>query len=495
MVSVKIEKWLKELNSEKDTPFKFLNEKICFCKFCESSFRATMKSQLIQHTKSEKHEKNKQLKAKKRLMQVQMEDVVSPHKKSKMDILGKQLCEAFLAANIPWKKLEIPRFHEFLEENIGVALPTETTLHVTHLEDCYNETMEHIKMELQDKAIWISVDETTDSVGRYVANILIGKLEKEKYNAPFLVNCAFLEKTDSSTIARLVNDTLHSLLPEFNSSLLKLFITDAAPYMIRAGKDLKVFFPSMLHVTCLAHGLHRVCEQVREMFPEVNCLISLVKKIFLKAPSRTLIWREENPSLPLPPEPVLTRWGTWIKAAIFYAQNYDAVKKVLDKLDPEQAISIEKAQDIIENASLQADLSYIDANLSFLPDILKQLEEQGLSLERSLSLMKEAKTKVGEMQGEKGRLLKKKYDGVLARNPDLKILEQISNVLGGTMNILPEIITPTDASKFKFCPTTSVDVECSFSVYKNVLSDKCHSLTKENLKKFLHATLISCFFQ
>ena len=82
--------------------------------------------------------------------------------------------------------------------------------------------------------------------------------------------------------------------------------------MLKSGQELKVFYPALLHVTCLAHGLHRVCESVREMFPEVNDLVSTVKRIFVKAPSRIIIWNEVSLEVPPPPEPVLTSWGTWI---------------------------------------------------------------------------------------------------------------------------------------------------------------------------------------
>lgn len=61
-----------------------------------------------------------------------------------------------------------------------------------------------------------------------------------------------------------------------------LVTTDAAAYMIAAINSLKVLFPKMLHVTCFAHGLHRLAEYVRHKFPEVNSLISAVKAVFTK---------------------------------------------------------------------------------------------------------------------------------------------------------------------------------------------------------------------
>lgn len=61
-----------------------------------------------------------------------------------------------------------------------------------------------------------------------------------------------------------------------------LAATDAAPYMTCAMKALKVLYPNMVHVTCAAHGLHRVAEFIRGEFDNVNKLISNIKKVFTK---------------------------------------------------------------------------------------------------------------------------------------------------------------------------------------------------------------------
>lgn len=62
---------------------------------------------------------------------------------------------------------------------------------------------------------------------------------------------------------------------------LWLFLSDAAQYMVKTGNSLKVFYPNIIHETCVAHMLNRVAEKVRELFPNVNKLINSVKKSFL----------------------------------------------------------------------------------------------------------------------------------------------------------------------------------------------------------------------
>ena len=63
-----------------------------------------------------------------------------------------------------------------------------------------------------------------------------------------------------------------------------LFVSDAVPYMIRAAKALQLRDPKMIHVTCLMHALHRVNEEVRGSYPEVDKLIANRKKIFTNFP-------------------------------------------------------------------------------------------------------------------------------------------------------------------------------------------------------------------
>lgn len=115
---------------------------------------------------------------------------------------------------------------------------------------------------------------------------------------------------------------------ENHDERLLVLLTDSASYMMKAGKSLSVFYENMIHLTCIAHGIHRVAEEIRNQFPKVNSAISLIKKIFMKAPSRIQIFKSKLPEVPLPPEPVLTRWATWLKAALYYAEHISEILKV-----------------------------------------------------------------------------------------------------------------------------------------------------------------------
>lgn len=93
-----------------------------------------------------------------------------------------------------------------------------------------------------------------------------------------------------------------------------LFLSDAASYMIKADRVYKVLYLKVVHITYLAHAMHKIVEDICVKFPGVVKLLSRVKRVFLKAPSRTVLFRTEAPDISLPPETILTHCGIWICA-------------------------------------------------------------------------------------------------------------------------------------------------------------------------------------
>lgn len=150
----------------------------------------------------------------------------------------------------------------------------------------------------------------------------MGKLNSEP-SKPFLLNCKELNKFNHQMIARFFNDTMGLLWPlGIKHKNVIFLLSDAALYMLKAEKGLTTFYPKMLHVTFVAHGFHRIAKTVRVQFPLVDILIATIKKVFLKAPSRVLKFKELYPNLCLPPEPIVIRWGTWLEAVKYCSNNF-----------------------------------------------------------------------------------------------------------------------------------------------------------------------------
>ena len=89
----------------------------------------------------------------------------------------------------------------------------------------------------------------------------------------------------------------------------------------------------MIHSTCWAHILHLTAEELRMGMPEAERFISSMKAALTKAPARRNLLlqtlNENDRAAVLPPVPVLTRWTTWVAAADYYWNNFDAVSKFI----------------------------------------------------------------------------------------------------------------------------------------------------------------------
>lgn len=59
------------------------------------------------------------------------------------------------------------------------------------------------------------------------------------------------------------------------------YLTDDASYMVKSREDLKVFYPKLIYIMCMAY----IAEVIRKKYKNIDRLILYTKNIFLKAPS------------------------------------------------------------------------------------------------------------------------------------------------------------------------------------------------------------------
>ncbi|KAF2896655.1 hypothetical protein ILUMI_09519, partial [Ignelater luminosus] len=81
----------------------------------------------------------------------------------------------------------------------------------------------------------------------------------------------------------------------------------------------------------------------------------------------------------LPPNPVVTRWGTWLQAAVFYSDNFVKFKVVMQNLE-EDAASVTKVKALLSETAIVKELAFIKSYIEFLPDIMEALETRGITL-------------------------------------------------------------------------------------------------------------------
>lgn len=205
----------------------------------------------------------------------------------------------------------------------------------------------------------------------------------------------------------------------------------------------------------------------------MNKLISNVKKVFLKAPLRVQISREKLPGVCLPPEPVITRWGTWIKVAIFYADHFEAIKDIVLDLE-ENSQCVVQSQALFKNVNLAKELFFIKVNFSFVPDIITSLESRNISLRESINIVETFSDKCKKVPGDVGNQVRRKFEVIVGKNEGFKYLMEVQNIFDSkpSNEVIPwpYYLLP----KLKYCQIKSVDVERSFSLYKHISTDRRH---------------------
>lgn len=429
--------------------------------------------------------KNNSIKYKNLAQRTLNQSFASTSKNEEQESFRFDLCNALVSANIPLAKLDNTMFKTFLGKYTKFLIPDRSTIRNKYVNMVFKETMIKIKDAIGDNNIYIIVDETTDTCGRYIANLLIGILNEDCAGKSYLIGTQELDRTNNVTISKFINDCLTRFyLPNaVPSEKVLLMLSDAAAYMIKSAQNLKIFYNNLIHVTCLAHGVNRIAEEIRNEFPDINRLVNKTKKVFIKAPLRVQYYKDKLPELPLPPQPVITRWGTWLDATLFYAENFEKIKEIVCSFSDDSAV-ITNCKNILNKAQLPQELAFIKANYGFISELLTKLETQDMELSESIELIQSFKNRINNIKGTIGQRIKTKLEDVLRKNEGFTQLTKISNILQGNHEENIQM-SPSIICKFKYAPITSVDVERSFSAYKQILSNRRQSFLIENLEKHL----------
>lgn len=200
-------------------------------------------------------------------------------------------------------------------------------------------------------------------------------------------------------------------------------------------------------------------------------------------------FHQMNPGLALPPEPVITRWGTWLSAAVYYCDHFSEVKPVIDAFDSDDAESIGLAQQAFDNEDVEAELAYIKSNFASLVSATVKLETQGLALSEGIDIVTSVQNKLRSLPQQE---FAGKLEAVLNRNRGFLPICDINNILNKGMpptHAYVHNLTPHELTLFAYAPLSSGDVERSFNAYKCVLTEKRQRFLFENLK---HHVIVLC---
>ncbi len=139
--------------------------------------------------------------------------------------------------------------------------------------------------EKKKSGITIIMDETPDACGRAAMNtmLLIGQ-------QLLLVDTTFPDVVDHSTVVKQVTRVMHDY--KINDALLDAFSSDSAAYNIKAAEGLKIHYPDIVHMRCIAHILHGVGQCITEhaQFMYLQHWLSATQLVPLLTYLRFLVW-------------------------------------------------------------------------------------------------------------------------------------------------------------------------------------------------------------
>jgi hypothetical protein len=146
-----------------------------------------------------------------------------------------------ISANIPLNKVSNKQFINFMEKYTNRSVPTESTLRKNYLSCCYEDAVRAVRNIVGDDKIRISIDQSTDVDSRCVASVIVGTFFADRPGNIFMLHSEVLDKVSHTTIAILFDSAMKTLWKdEVKRDRILLFVTDAAPCMLKAAKGLKM---------------------------------------------------------------------------------------------------------------------------------------------------------------------------------------------------------------------------------------------------------------
>ena len=108
---------------------------------------------------------------------------------------------------------------------------------------------------------------------------------------------------------------------------------------------------------------------MRAHFNNIDEVIATIKAATIKNKDRKRDFHDAG--LPSPPDSVITRWPTWLRAALYYSENLPAVRTIVNNWT-RAGLLVSTAKDAINVEGLVSDLVKINqyrtlaANVEFL---------------------------------------------------------------------------------------------------------------------------------
>ena len=188
--------------------------------------------------------------------------------------------------------------------------------------------------------------------------------------------------------------------------------------------------------------------RVRAHFKNIDELIATIKAATIKNKDCKKDFHDAG--LPSPPDPVITRWATWLRAALYYNENLPAVRTIVNNWTS-AGLLVSRSNDAINVEDLVPDLIKINQYRTLAANV-EYLEGSACTITEAYRLVK-------IMQFDDDPCAIKNYIKKRLSNSDLETIINCTNLT----------IDPTSYALLQKTQLTSVAVERSFSMLSKLL--------------------------
>ena len=203
--------------------------------------------------------------------------------------------------------------------------------------------------------------------------------------------------------------------------------------------------------------------RMRAHFKNIDELIATIKAATIKNKDCKKDFHDAG--LPSPPDPVITRWATWLRAALYYNENLPAVRTIVNNWTS-AGLLVSRSNDAINVEDLVPDLIKINQYRTLAANV-EYLEGSACTITEAYRLVK-------NMQFDDDPCAIKNYIKKRLSNSDLETIINCTNLT----------IDPTSYALLQKTQLTSAVVERSFSMLSKLLR-KDRNFDVKNVKKHM----------
>lgn len=437
--TVKVRRIIQEFEDE----FTSTSNNLLYCKLCEVVVKHDKRHFVESHRQSGRHISKQKTPLTQQFLSAQTSDFVT------------DVTRAFLSADIPLKKLKHPAIIA-LFKSMSKDCPSESACR-SQVSELGIKAKNDVKQRIGQSKFFIIADESDINDSKFL-NIIVGSVTNPAKT--FLLDCIPITgNVNSACVCQNIDDCVRFLsLPRQN---FVLFVSDAARYMCLAASFLKNMYPSMLHVTCLAHLLHNCAMSIRTKFTAVDELIAHIKAATVKCGDRRLLFS----AIGQPPKPVVTRWATWLKAAMWYAEHLPAIREIVSKFEG-TGLLVSRAKEAVANPLLTQQLVNV-TKYGSLVELVTKIESSTYTIRDGFSHLKNLNFDDDPCN------IKEYINKRLAKNDITVIVNHERND-----------ISPADYALLENCQPTSCAVERSFSMLKHLMRKERNFLI-QNVRHYI----------